>query len=708
MNRYLTPLFFSIFICLCQSVFAMSDTPDAGAVSSSDGHVCFWQDKFYQGNKFCYSSDISMLPSSANDQFSSMKMYNGYYAEVFKHGNYSGNRSIIMIDTPVLDYLKDDISSLKVKRRNSDDYACLHENKYFSGTPYCLEAGQQSDNLSGYNDKASGLTIYGNVEAIVWADGGFKSSKEHLLFSEAKLENTDLKGGVDWQDKISSFKVSRISNLADLVESRDWCSRDEHCNVGGQCLSGKCQCAGGMSGLNCDKLDLKPSRNSSVYEDTTNSYWGGSPVLGDDGRFHIFSSRFTNSCGLNTWLANSECVRASSSSPTGPFVTEDVVQGVFCHNPTVRKAPDGSFLMFYIGDDKSAEKTHCANGQSFEPGPSGLQVDNCEIRVKRATSITGPWSDNHKISSAALNGICPTNPAPVIEDDGKIKLYYRDYDLLAAINPSYYDYSERPAVPERMYLLKANKWNGIYTQQQPNPILAEYSEDGFAWQGEGGYHMVFNNKFSHEFFKGGYASSKDGVNWNVRSSVYTREVPYANGEVKQQRRERPQILWLDQSQGKGVLMNGVQVGPGDKTATLAFKIGDWDQFFALKDARSQRCLDISGDDNQVTVGANVQLWDCQNEAQDQQWFYDFDAGSIKNKANQALCLQVTNTQSNGGNLQLASCDSAANQQFDFDGNIIRLRNNNNLVIDSFGDKNGENIGTWGFHGKSNQRWSRLY
>lgn len=698
----------SILFLINQSAIAMSDNPDNEITASNEGHVCFWQDEFYKGNKFCYSNDTSMVTKSANDKFSSMKVYNGYYAEVFKHGNYSGNKSIIMINTPVLDYLKDDISSLKIKRRNSDDYACLHENKYFSGTPFCLEAGQQIGNLSGYNDKASGLTIYGNVEAIVWKDTDFKSSKEHLLFSEAKLENTDLNGGVDWQDNISSFKVSRISDLADLVENRSWCSRDEHCNVGGKCLSGKCQCAGGMSGLNCDKLDLKPSENNSVYSDTVNSYWGGSPILGDDGRFHIFSSRFTNSCGLNTWLANSECVRASSSSPTGPFITEEVVQGVFCHNPTVRKAPDGSFLMFYIGDDKSAEKTHCANGQSFEPGPSGLQVDNCEIRVKRAESITGPWSNNHKISSAALNGVCPTNPAPVIEDDGKIKLYYRDYDLLAAINPSYYDYSERPAVPERMYLLKASKWNAIYLQQQPNPILAEYSEDGFAWKGKGGYHMIFNNKFSHDFFKGGYASSKDGVHWNVRSSVYTREVPYANGEIKEQRRERPQILWLDQSQGKGLLMNGVQVGPGDKTATLGFKIGEWDEYFSLKDARSQRCLDIPGDDNQVVHGANVQLWDCQIEAQDQQWFYDYEKGSLKNKVNSDMCLQVTNNQEKGGNIQIAQCDKSSSQQFNFDDDFIRLRKNANLALDAFGENNGSNIGSWSMHGGNNQRWSRQY
>ena len=578
----------------------------------------------------------------------------------------------------------------------------------FPVQPFCLEAGQQRNNLSGYNDKASGLTIYGDVEAIVWQDTDFKSSKEHLLFSEAKLENTDLNGGVDWQDKISSFKVNRISNLDEIVANRNWCSADNHCNVGGKCISGKCQCAGGMSGLNCDKLDLKPAETNTLYEDTTNSYWGGSPILGDDGRFHLFASRFTNSCGLNTWLANSECVRASSSSPTGPFVTEQVVQGVFCHNPTIRKAPDGSFLLFYIGDDQNQERTNCANGQSFEGGPSGLQVDNCEIRVKRAASITGPWSSDHKITSAALNGVCPTNPAPVVENDGKIKLYYRDYDLLSAINPSYYDYSVRTQVPERMYMLKASKWNGLYVQQQPNPILAEYSEDGYAWKGKGGYHMVFNNKFSHSYFKGGYASSSDGIHWNVRSSVYTKQVPYANGEVKDQRRERPQMLWLNQDEGKGMLMNGVQVGPGDKTATIGFQIGEWDEFFALKEARGNRCMDVPGDDNNVIAGANVQIWDCQAHAQDQQWFYNYEDGSLKNKANHSLCLENTNTSGNGGSLKLANCNGSAAQQFKFDGDFIRQRTNSNIVLDAFGNHNGANLGGWSHHGGANQRWSRIY
>ena len=127
-------------LMLSLNVNAMSDKPDTGVAYSSDGHVCFWEDEFYKGNKFCYSGDVSMVTQDANDKFSSLKVYNGYYVEVFKHGNYDGNRSVIMIDTPVLDYLKDDISSLKLKRRNSDDYACLHENKYFSGTTVLLRS----------------------------------------------------------------------------------------------------------------------------------------------------------------------------------------------------------------------------------------------------------------------------------------------------------------------------------------------------------------------------------------------------------------------------------------------------------------------------------------------------------------------------------------------------------------------------------------
>lgn len=708
MNRYLLKIVMALVVLFSQTAYAMSDKPDVGIESAADGHVCFWKDEHYKGEKFCYSSDINMVNKNANDVFSSVRVYNGYYAEVFKHGSYNGNRSVIMIDTPVLDYLKDDISSLKIKRRNGDEFACLHENKYFSGTPFCLEAGQQRSDLSGYNDKASGLSVYGDVEALVWKDTGFRSTSESLLFSEAKLENTDLNGGQDWQDNISSFKVNHVANVEDAIAQRAWCSADSHCNVGGKCLSGKCQCAGGMSGLKCDQLDLQPAETTTLYEDTQNSYWGGSPILGDDGRFHIFASRFTNSCGLNTWLANSECVRASSSSPTGPFKTEEVVQSVFCHNPAVRQAPDGSFLMFYIGDDQNQQRTDCANGQSFEPGPSGLQVDNCEIRVKRASSISGPWSNDHKITSVALNGVCPTNPAPVVESDGKIKLYYRDYDLLAAINPSYYDYSVRTQVPERMYMLKANKWNGIYTQQQPNPILAEYSEDGYAWKGPGGYHMIFNNKFSHGFFKGGYASSENGVQWTVRSSVYTKQVPYANGEIKDQRRERPQVLWLNQDKGKGMLLNGSQIGPGDKTATLGFKIGHWDEFFALAEGRGNRCMDIPGDDNQVIAGVNVQIWDCQDAAQDQQWFYDFESGSLINKANQNLCLANTNSQSNGGNLKLQMCDGSTAQQFDFDGEFIRQRGNKNMAVDAFGNSNGANVGGWSHHGGDNQRWKRIY
>jgi len=131
-------------------------------------------------------------------------------------------------------------------------------------------------------------------------------------------------------------------------------------------------------------------------------------------------------------------------------------------------------------------------------------------------------------------------------------------------------------------------------------------------------------------------------------------------------------------------------------------------YVSIVDRRSGKCMDIPGDDSNVVVGANVQIWDCQAHAQDQQWFYNYDDGSLKNKANQSLCLENTNPASNGGSLKLADCNGSAAQRFSFDGDVIRQRTNSNMVLDAFGNHNGANLGGWSHHGGSNQRWSRIY
>ena len=85
--------------------------------------------------------------------------------------------------------------------------------------------------------------------------------------------------------------------------------------------------------------------------------WSGSPAKGEDGRFHLFASRWPKQLTFHpNWVSNSEVVRAVSDTPEGPYAFEEVVlpprpgfwDATMTHNPTIHKHGD-TWILFYTG-----------------------------------------------------------------------------------------------------------------------------------------------------------------------------------------------------------------------------------------------------------------------------------------------------------------------------------------------------------------------
>ena len=102
-----------------------------------------------------------------------------------------------------------------------------------------------------------------------------------------------------------------------------------HRLLGALQTSGSCTCDPGWKGVYCAVLDLVPAPSlAGAYQHTvvdpahpTNtSSWGGLPVKGDgDGLYHLFAAQFVQNCTLGGWNPGSEVIRATASSPFGPF-----------------------------------------------------------------------------------------------------------------------------------------------------------------------------------------------------------------------------------------------------------------------------------------------------------------------------------------------------------------------------------------------------
>lgn len=86
--------------------------------------------------------------------------------------------------------------------------------------------------------------------------------------------------------------------------------------------------------------------------------WCGSVIKAEDGRYHMFASRWPKTQPMHPgWIFSSEIVRAVSDTPTGLYEFAEVVlpargaqywDGRATHNPRIMKRGKG-YVLYYMG-----------------------------------------------------------------------------------------------------------------------------------------------------------------------------------------------------------------------------------------------------------------------------------------------------------------------------------------------------------------------
>ena len=88
-----------------------------------------------------------------------------------------------------------------------------------------------------------------------------------------------------------------------------------------------------------------------AVEEPGYTIWGTSPIIGDDGKTHLFVSRWPGTTVEPVWRTDSEIAHYVGDSPEGPFVFLDVAltgtgkdtwDKVSVHNPTIHYGPKNS------------------------------------------------------------------------------------------------------------------------------------------------------------------------------------------------------------------------------------------------------------------------------------------------------------------------------------------------------------------------------
>jgi hypothetical protein len=300
--------------------------------------------------------------------------------------------------------------------------------------------------------------------------------------------------------------------------------------------------------------------------------WCNSPIEGDDGKIHVFFSRWIKKKGMGGWINGSEIAHAVSDSPESPFEVIGTVlaprPGYFdattCHNPSIKKV-DGKYCLFYMGNSNGKTNTK-------------------RIGLAISDSLYGPWKrpDRPLLEAGepgAWDDHCTTNPAFIKHPNGQYWLYYKSW------NTKEYETSTDPVVKgNRKYgLAIADKLEGPYIKYSGNPVIDFSSrpnnaqfEDAFVWMEHKRFKMIARDMgiFNHE--NGIILDSKDGIKWNepeiayYAADKYIQQPPPPSYLKKYGRFERPQILFL---KGKpAYLFTTSQGGKYMTASSFIFKI----------------------------------------------------------------------------------------------------------------------------------------
>lgn len=287
--------------------------------------------------------------------------------------------------------------------------------------------------------------------------------------------------------------------------------------------------------------------------------WCGSAVKGEDGRYHLFASRWPKYLPMHPgWMFASEIVRASADTPCGPYQFEEVVlpargpqywDGRSTHNPVITKQGD-TYVLFYIG------MTH----PFADPVPGeALDVTDYRVQAARASkrigiavskSIFGPWErkDTPILTTrpAYFDNLLVSNPAPCYNEDGSILLIYKSKPYK---KPPYQGLLHGDMAFGAAY---SSGYDQPFHQICDTPIFQTPSvclEDPFIWKNDAGYQMIakdMTGRICGEQFGGIHAVSEDGIHWNLIKGelAYSRRILWDDGTAELMgSMERPFLLF---------------------------------------------------------------------------------------------------------------------------------------------------------------------
>ena len=292
---------------------------------------------------------------------------------------------------------------------------------------------------------------------------------------------------------------------------------------------------------------MRPIPEAAIFQHPDYYIWCGTMVRGDDGKCHLFYSRWPRKLGHNAWVTHSEIAHAVGSSPIGPFEHSDIAlpargaeywDGLCTHNPNAHKF-GSKYYIYYMGNTGDGTHMDTLNWTHRNNQRGGVAV---------ADSPFGPWArfDAPLIvpTPGSCDALCATNPSVTQRPAGGYLMVYKAVDNKQPLpfgGPGLHAVatSESPTGPFVKY---------------PTPIfvkegVAFAAEDPFIWSADGRFWAIVKDNAGH-FTSAGKSTvlfeSADGFHWHIAKEplVASTEVEWADGRRQRLHSlERPQLYF---------------------------------------------------------------------------------------------------------------------------------------------------------------------
>ena len=295
--------------------------------------------------------------------------------------------------------------------------------------------------------------------------------------------------------------------------------------------------------------------------------WGSSPVVGPNGKVHLFVARWPVSAGFNGWYTHCEIARYLGDTPEGPFRFKEVVlegtgtpswDRIAPHNPTIQKLGE-HYALLYIAN----------TGMDF---PASQRIG-----MLVSSSLDGPWkkvgedglilspTDDASIwSQSSTVGV--NNPALLQHPDGRFFLYYK---------------AKRKGDVRRMGVAIAEKLDGPYVFHH-TPLTSNTGEieDGYAFVEDGKVRLLTTDNHRGA---GLLWESNDGIAFGLPMLGFERMNRYIpENQVREatnyrgRKFERPQILIQKGRPTHLYVASGANIRKGDGSCSYVLRIRESD------------------------------------------------------------------------------------------------------------------------------------